>query len=268
MRAALAAAVAALALGVSASGAWGATAISSNWSGYTVTGTTYSNVDGSWTQPAASCSSSGAATSASAFWVGLGGETDNSNALEQIGTDEDCMAGRARYTAWYELVPKASVRIALKLSAGDRLAASVAVKGTSVRVSLANLTTGKAFTKTLRMASPDVSSAEWIAEAPSAVTPGGTFVLPLADFGSVRFTKAIAMSTSGHAGTIADHAWTETRIELVGRGGPGGPGGPPGFGPLAAADAATGALPGALAASGSAFTVTFRDSTAAAPAGV
>ena len=138
-------------------------------------------------QPTANCTSTSAATSSSAFWVGLGGNSTTSNALEQTGTEVDCLAdGTVRYSAWYELVPAGSVKVALKIHAGDRISAAVKVNGTAVTVSLENATTGKSFTKTLRMAAPDISSAEWIAEAPSALTPGGAAVLPLTDFGTVQ----------------------------------------------------------------------------------
>ncbi len=126
------------------------------------------------------------------------------------------------------------------------------VNGTKVSVQLRNLTTGKSFSKALRMASPDTASAEWIAEAPSALTPGGTRILPLTDFGTVRFTSATATSTGGHTGTIADSDWTSSRILLEAS-----DGGPGNFGPYAAESAGTGAVPGALSANG-AFSITWR----------
>ena len=202
-------------------------------------------------------------TTASAFWVGLGGNSTTSNALEQTGTEADCLAnGTVRYSAWYELVPAASVKVALKVSAGDRISAAVKVNGTAVTVTLKNPTTGKAFTKTLRMAAPDISSAEWIAEAPSALTPGGTAVLPLTDFGTVRFTSATATSTRGHTGTISDSAWTATRIQLESGPRSGGPGGP--FGPFAAdGRAARRPRPTGLSAAGSAFSITWSEAASA-----
>jgi hypothetical protein len=117
------------------------------------------------------------------------------------------------------------------------------------------------------MASPDISSAEWIAEAPSTLTRGGTAVLPLTDFGTVQFTSAAATSTDGHTGTISDAAWTATKIQLESETssyGPGGPGGP--YGNPYTTDATSGprATPTSLTAGGSAFTVAWsQDSTAA-----
>jgi hypothetical protein len=50
---------------------------------------------------------------------------------------------------------------------GDRLSAHVAVSGDTVTVSMSDLTRHASFSKQLTMSSPTVSSAEWIAEAPS-----------------------------------------------------------------------------------------------------
>jgi hypothetical protein len=236
-----------------------ATAFRSNWAGYAVTGTTFKSVSGTWIQPTANCSSTTGQTTASAFWVGLGGDSDTSSALEQTGTEADCLAnGTTRYTAWYELVPASSVRISLRVSAGDTMAASVRVEGSKVTVRLRNLTSGKSFTRTLRMAAPDTASAEWIAEAPSAVTGRGTMVLPLTDFGTVRFTNATATSSTGHTGTIGDSAWTASRILLEAGSG----GGPGNFGPYAPEAGGTAAVPGALSSSG-AFSVKWRETAVA-----
>ena len=262
-RVAFAGALSAFAVAASAVNASASIAVSSNWSGYAVTGTTFSTVSGSWAQPNARCSASAVDTTASAFWVGLGGEAGSSNALEQTGTEADCLPnGTIRYSAWYELVPRASVRISLKVSAGDLISASVSVSGTSVTLRLSNLTTHMAFAKTLKLSAPDISSAEWIAEAPSAVTPGGTNVLPLTDFGTVRFSKATARSTGGHRGTISDPNWSASRIELESTGSAGGP---RPFSPFAAYDVgATRAIPTVLASGGDAFSVTYREDTSAA----
>ena len=112
-----------------------AASVSSNWSGYAVSGASFSSVSGSWTQPAATCTSG---NTSAAFWVGLGGNSDGSQALEQIGTSSDCSAnGTAVYSAWYELVPAASVPIKLKLAAGNKLRASVKVSGSNITLTTA-----------------------------------------------------------------------------------------------------------------------------------
>jgi Peptidase A4 family len=153
-------------------------------------------------------------------------------------------------------VPAASVRVGLAVTAGDRIASSVRVSGTHVTVELRNLTTGRSFRKTVRMAAPDTSSAEWIAEAPATSTPGGETILPLTDFGTVHFTSATASSSAGHTGTVTDSAWTATRIVLRSSG-PGGGRGP--FGPFASDALSTAeAIPGRLLAGGAAFEVAWR----------
>ncbi|HWE80554.1 MAG TPA: G1 family glutamic endopeptidase [Gaiellaceae bacterium] len=251
-----------------ASGASGAAAVgsdvSSNWAGYvasagldptTGSAQTFATVSGNWVQPAAKCAAATSSTSA-AFWVGLGGDSESSNALEQIGTESDCTTnGGARYTAWYELVPAGSVAISLKVSPGDKLAASVGVTGSKVSVKLANLTTGKSFSRLLSMASPDTTSAEWIAEAPSlcASTNESTCrQAALTNFAKISFSHASITSSSGHTGTISDPAWSATALELAGGGGGGF-----GYGRFAAASSAAQALPGALKSSGSSFAVTW-----------
>ena len=218
--------------------------VSSNWSGYAVSGATFSAVSGSWTQPAATCTSG---TSSAAFWVGLGGDSEASQALEQVGTSSDCdAAGNASYSAWYELVPATSVRIKLTIAPGNKIWASVKVNGTKVTVTLENLTRKTTFTKTLTMAAPDVSSAEWIAEAPSACdTDGRCRQVTLTNFGKVAFTKALA-TAAGHTGTIADSRWTATPIQLQSFAS---------FGPFASAASGAQAVPATLSPDGSSFTV-------------
>src|SRR4051794_20350872 len=170
---------------------------SSNWAGYAIARTdattgapaSFHAVSGSWTQPAARCKAG--TPSYSAFWIGLGGAAETSRALEQIGTSSDCnAAGKPVYSVWYELVPAASVKIKLKLNPGDRLHAIVVVDRANVTLRVQNLTRHTVFTKRLTMAAPDVSSAEWIAEAPSGCNQQGRCrVLPLADFGRVTFSQ-------------------------------------------------------------------------------
>jgi len=238
-------------------------AISSNWSGYAATGTAFSAVTGTWVQPTADCTSATSPTTASAFWVGLGGDT-GSSALEQIGSEADCTGGAVSYSAWYELVPKAAVKIALKVSAGDKLAATVRVNGTKVTLTISNQSTGTRFTRTLTMASPDISSAEWIAEAPSVLTPGGTQVLPLTDFGTIRFSSATATSASGRTGTISDQAWSAARILLESQSGGPGP-----YGRFASESiGVVQAVPTGLSNGGGAFAVTWKQTGSAPPPNV
>ena len=190
----------------------GQSAVSANWAGYVAGGTQFSSVSGSWVQPTAKC---GSGQTYSAFWVGLGGSGNQSNALEQTGTQADCNSdGSTSYYAWYELVPAAPVKLGLAIQPGDHITAKVDVSGTNVTVSLTDQTSGQSTTKTLQMDSPDTSSAEWIAEAPSACDGSGSCQpLPLSDFGNVQFSSATA-TAGGHTGTISDSNWSAQPVSL------------------------------------------------------
>jgi hypothetical protein len=240
-----------------------ASATSSNWAGYavtppaattttpptppptTTTPATFTSVTGSWVQPAVSCTKGKA--SYAAFWVGIGGFLPTSQALEQIGTQAACTtAGKAKYSMWYELVPAASVGIKFKVFPGNALTASVKVNGTQVTLQIRNLTRRTNFTKTLSMAEPDVSSAEWIAEAPSSCNATRCVQLPLAKFRTLTFTKASATTSDGHTGTISDASWSPTVIELAES--PSDP----------FATETTGALPSPLSTNGASFSVAWQ----------
>src|SRR5947209_845392 len=159
---------------------------SSNWAGYAIhrPGTSFSAVQATWRQPNASCTPG--IRTFSSYWVGLGGYGVASQALEQIGTEVDCTrSGGVSSTAWYELVPAPSVPISLPVRPGDLLSAKVTVRGRRAVLSLQDLTSGLGFSRTASLSSVDVSSAEWIVEAPSDCTSSTNCrTLPLADFGS------------------------------------------------------------------------------------
>src|ERR1700722_1049119 len=82
-----------------------ASAESTNWSGYAVTGANgaYKSVSAAWTEPSATCTSSGrrSTDSYAAFWVGLDGYSSES--VEQTGSDSDCDGKTPDYYGWYEM---------------------------------------------------------------------------------------------------------------------------------------------------------------------
>src|SRR5262249_9017247 len=96
---------------------------STNWSGYAVTGSKFTQVSATWKQPAASCT----ATAYSSFWVGLDGDT--SNTVEQTGTDADCSGKTPVYYAWYEMYPKFPVNFRDTVVPGDTMNAQVTTDG-------------------------------------------------------------------------------------------------------------------------------------------
>jgi Peptidase A4 family len=234
---------------------------STNWAGYAIhrDGVSFHQVSATWNQPNATCV--GGHPSYSAAWVGLGGYSPTSGALEQIGTELDCgAAGRVISSAWYELVPAPSKTISLAVNPGDVMHASVTVTGHQVVVVLENLTRHHSFRKTLYAPVVDVSSAEWIVEAPSeCISQYACQALPLANFGSVSFDSATAVSTDGVAGSIASGGWGRTKIKLT-----------PGAQRFIVARGSSGtagtAAPSALRDRGSRFDVTYATAPAATPA--
>jgi hypothetical protein len=251
-------------------------ASSGNWAGYVVgagsgTTKTFKSVTGSWVQPTAKCSSSGATYSA--FWVGLGG-ADGQEALEQDGTEANCDAnGTAHYYAWYELVPKAPVRVDVAVHPGDHMTATTTVNGHQVTESVVNQTTGQSFTKTLTMSNPDTSTAEWIAEAPSQCQSGATncTALPLSNFGKVSFTSATATDSSGQTGTISSNDWSTAALTLNSNESSGASAIPSaygyGYGDTGATTASGSASPSSLTDGGSAFDVSYRRQSSASSSG-
>ncbi|MGZ4440629.1 MAG: G1 family glutamic endopeptidase, partial [Gaiellaceae bacterium] len=222
-------------------------AVSSNWAGYAVTapGTLFTDVKGSWVQPSATCATRKATYSS--FWIGLGGSNEGSQGLEQAGTSSDCQTnGRAVNYAWYEIIPAPPVIVPLTVSPGDTITGDVSVTGSTASFTLTNTTTGQTWSGQDTVNSIDLSSAEWIAEAPAqcgSFTSGRCTVLPLADFGSVPFSSAattVTTQTTGtYTGTISDPTWSFTSITLGG-------------GPNSSA-----ATPSDLSADGTSFTVSW-----------
>jgi hypothetical protein len=230
---------------------------SKNWSGYAVhrAGVRFRSVSGSWRVPSASCTAKDPAYSAT--WVGLGGYSLSSQALEQIGTETDCTAaGRVATSAWYELVPAPSRAARLTVHPGDAVTGSVSVRGRTVTLTLADRTSGRRFSRTLNVSPLDLSSAEWIEEAPSECTgQSDCQILPLADFGTVDFTGALAVDDRGRRGSVIDRAWGSTRITMSGAGRY-----------YVSQGGGASAAPSPLADGGRAFQVTYLQGSASRPA--
>jgi hypothetical protein len=161
---------------------------STNWSGYAATGSRFTSVSASWTQPTAIC----AGTSYSSFWVGLDGDTSNS--VEQTGSSADCSSASVpSYYAWYEMYPKFPVNLSGTVRPGDAFTASVTTDGVGrFTLTITDSTQGWTFQTTQRSNKAALASAEVIAEAPSSRSG----VLPLTNFGSVNFTSATANGAS------------------------------------------------------------------------
>ncbi len=189
---------------------------STNWAGFAAhrSGVSFRAVSGAWKQPGLSCT--GNRHTYAAFWVGLGGYSMNSTALEQIGTEADCTPqGAVVVSAWYQVNPYA-VPISMTVRPGDLMTASVVVSGRRITLTLQDVTRSRTFSKVLAAGTVDVSSAEWIAEAPSqCFGQNACTILPLADFGTATFTASSAQTATGHIGSISDPAWGSTKVDLT-----------------------------------------------------
>jgi hypothetical protein len=242
---------------------------SQNWSGYVVqssAGKSFSSVSGSWVQPAAHSDTGG--QNFAAFWVGLGGAGQSSQALEQVGTQAQTSGGQTTYSAWYELVPSAQVPLSMTIHPGDHMTGRVTVHGTTVNIYLSDQTTGQSVSRTLQMSNPDTSSAEWIAEAPAAqLSDGSDQVLPLADFGKVTFTNASA-TAGGHTGSITDPAWSIAQVDMNGQSVPSYLDGAGGYTDVSLAGGSAGAAStGDPSNNGQSFTVSYSSAASASAGG-
>ncbi|WP_052434315.1 G1 family glutamic endopeptidase [Streptacidiphilus melanogenes] len=187
---------------------------STNWSGYAATGSTgaFKSVSASWVQPSVSCSST---TTYSSFWVGLDGYSNS--ALEQTGTEADCIGGRATYGAWWEVLPASeSAYSGVTVAGGDSLTATVTDNGNGTfTMTLTDSTEGWSKSTTAAGSSGyQDSSAEVIAEAPEV--NGG--IAKLANFGTVAFTNSTAGgqafgNTSPTEITMVNSAGTKVRAQ-------------------------------------------------------
>jgi hypothetical protein len=203
---------------------------STNWAGYADTGSSFSKVSASWTEPSATCSSG--AEQLAAFWVGIDGYSSSS--VEQDGTLIECYRSKAYQYTWWEMYPTNDIQVVgSTLAAGDSITSTVTRSGTSYTLAVTDAThTADSFTEKETCSSCANSSAEWIAEAPSS----GSSVYPLADFTS--WTASSASVTEGTtAGSIS--SFTDDEITMTDSSGK------------------TKALPGALNGSGNSFSVTW-----------
>jgi hypothetical protein len=268
------------------------TAEAYNWAGYAIaaaippanptspTGVTVTSVTGSWVVPEAACS--GRSSQYAAFWIGIDGWY--SSTVEQIGTDSDCSSGTPSYYAWYEFYPLDSYYACptgsgrnpppcplMSLKAGDVMSASVNcnIGGTCTATITDESMSPPAsfsttFTPTRQTGAPQLSSGEWIAEAPCCTSSGG--VLPLANFGTASYGQDYTPVTGTNFATVITSAtpkgltapinsffsdspatwWTSTMVNQSYRG----------TNPLPPADIM--AAPSGLSSDGSSFTVTWK----------
>ncbi|KAI0352774.1 concanavalin A-like lectin/glucanase [Trametes cingulata] len=188
------------------------TATSNNWAGVVLpsppAGENFTAVSGTFTVPTLAPSTYAAAS----IWLGIDGwqtESSTTQGLFQAGVDCWVENGQLTYNAWYEWVPDSSWNFTdFRISAGDvltfRLVATSDREGT---IDIENETTGQTTSKVLDappsppFTNPQLSlqTAEWIME--DFFWYGQ---VPLADFGSIKFTDASATTNAGSSVGLTD----------------------------------------------------------------
>jgi hypothetical protein len=139
-----------------------------NWSGAAKTGSGFTSVTSTWTEPSVTCNSY---NNLMAPWVGIDGY--GSSTVEQTGVATDCSSGVPVYQAWYEMYPASPVYYSLTtypVRAGDQITATVTRSGTTYTLKLANHTRGWAKATTASMYASN-ASAEVILESPAGSYP-------------------------------------------------------------------------------------------------
>jgi len=147
-----------------------------NWSGAAATGSGFTSVTSTWTEPSVTCNST---NDLMAPWVGIDGY--GTNTVEQTGVATDCSSGHAVYQGWYEMYPKAPVYYTNAVSAGDKFTATVTRSGSTYTLTLKDTTKGWTKTTVKSLSSARNASAEVIIESPTAAYP---------KFGTVSFSNS------------------------------------------------------------------------------
>jgi hypothetical protein len=194
------------------------TASSTNWSGYVESSSltspvsgTVTSVSGTWVVPTVTATP-GQASTYCAIWVGLDGFSDST--VEQLGTEQDVINGRVEAYAWIEMYPGGALEIVgFPVNPGDSITASVTYNGGSqFTMTIANNTRHVFFAvpgSYTRLSGAQLSSAEWIVEAPWL-----NGVLPLAHFSTVSFSNCAA-TVRGVSGTITNCNAQEEPINMI-----------------------------------------------------
>lgn len=167
----------------------------STWSGYVADNTrgdTYTQVTGTWDQPAIKCA--GKETQIALFFVGLDGWVAPANTVEQTGTMAECFNNNMFYYTWWQTYPGALTIVGRTVRPLDTIVATVSFNAGNFTMTVNDATTAGNNINTVQpcpvMGACARQSAEWIAEAPS----GGRGFYPLVNFVAWNLTAGTATS--------------------------------------------------------------------------
>ncbi len=170
-----------------------ATVNSPNWAGYTLEGTGFSYVTGTFTVPA--LTSQVTPNSETAEWVGIDGSSNTS--LIQAGVAEQpSSSSPSQYTIrpWWEILPAPPNYInSMTVSPGDSITVTIQqLSGFTWSIYISDANTGSHFLQQVNYYGP-MASAEWIVEAP---TFAGSIVPLAAYYPPVVFTNTQAQAST------------------------------------------------------------------------
>jgi Peptidase A4 family len=137
----------------------------SNWGGYVATGSKFTTITGSWTEPQVTCNTY---NDLFAPWVGVDGY--GSQSVEQTGVQTDCSSGAPVFSAWYEMYPKAPVFWSNPVSAGDSFTGTVTDNSGRYTITLTDNTRGWTVRTQQTYRGRD-ASAEAVIESPTQSYP-------------------------------------------------------------------------------------------------
>ncbi len=180
-----------------------------NWSGYEISGGTFTGVSGTWIVPASSDTNFGA----SATWVGIGGISSHDliQAGTQVTTDR---SGGSYYESFFETLPDPSQPLPVTISPGDLVTVSInQTSNNQWHLTFKNNTNGQS-AQMDQTYNSSLSSAEWIQEAPSGARHG---VWPLNNFGKVSFSNASAVKNGQVENLVQAHAQPITMADFSGQ---------------------------------------------------
>jgi Peptidase A4 family/Putative Ig domain len=179
-----------------------------NWSGYVLTGGTYTGVTGTFNVPTIAPTSTDTHTSE---WIGIDGAVGGDQNLIQAGVTEQFSAssGTTVVYAWTEELPAPENPISLAVAPGDEITVDISMIGSGLwDIYLLNDTTGDSYSVTETYSGVG-SSAEWIVEAPMDATTQA--IDTVGSFSPVTFTQ---LGVNPVAGSLADTIMLQNGIAV------------------------------------------------------
>jgi hypothetical protein len=170
------------------------TVMSTNWSGYVLSGGPFTGATGTFNVPTIYTSPTDTETSE---WVGLDGASSTDPSIIQAGIDEHYVAATNTYVtyAWIELFPAPSVLVPVPVRPGDQVTVSIGLLSPGVwNVIVKDDSNGVAYSVNQAYAGPALS-AEWIVEAPTSAAT--QTIHTVGAFSPVTFTQVGVNPVSG-----------------------------------------------------------------------